>query len=56
MRRYWESESEQTVRECHRCGEMIILLGHEEDWYTEEGPIFFECQCGESLTISTEQR
>jgi hypothetical protein len=56
MRRYWESESDRMVFECYWCGEIIILLGHKEDWYTEEGYIFFECQCGQRLTISAEPR
>ncbi len=53
MRDSWEFESEQTVLECYRCGEVIVLLGREKDWHTE-GNIFFECQCGQRLTIAPE--
>ena len=56
MRRYWEPESDRMVFECYWCGEIIILLGHKEDWYAEEGYIFVECQCGQRLTISAEPR
>ncbi len=56
MKNYWELEPDRIVLKCHQCGEMIILLGREEDWYTEEGHIFFECQCGQRLIISTEPR
>lgn len=51
MRHSWELESDHTVLECYRCGEVIILLGREEDWHTE-GNIFFECQCGQTLAIA----
>lgn len=51
MRRCWEFEPDRIVLECHECGEMIVVLGCEESWYTEED-IFFECQCGQRLTIS----
>ena len=56
MKRCWEFEPDRIILECHQCEEMIILLGREEDWYTEEGHIFFECQCGQILAISTEPR
>jgi hypothetical protein len=42
--------SEQIVLEC-KCGERLILLGFESDWYSE-GRTTFECDCGESLTLS----
>ena len=48
MRRYWEIEADRIVLECHQCGEMIVLLGYEEDWY-KEGSTLFECQCGQKL-------
>jgi hypothetical protein len=51
VRHSWELESDRTVLECYRCGEVIILLGSEEDWHTE-GNIFFECQCGQRLAIA----
>ena len=49
----WELEPDRIVLECYRCGEMVIVLGCEEDWYTD-GSIFFECQCGQRLTIASE--
>jgi len=52
-----DSESEQfvlcsgrTVLEC-KCGERVILLGLEEDWYLE-GRMIFECECGEEVTLA----
>ncbi len=51
MKGCWELDSERTVLECHQCRELIVLLGHEEDWYTG-GHIFFECPCGQKLTIT----
>jgi hypothetical protein len=51
MQHFVELESERIVLECRRCGEMMILLGREEDWYSE-GRTIFGCECGESLTIA----
>ena len=51
MQHFAELESERIVLECRRCGEMMILLGREEDWYSE-GCTIFGCECGESLTIA----
>ena len=51
VRHSWEPESDCTVLECYRCGEVIIVLGREEDWHTE-GNIFFECECGQRLAIA----
>ena len=48
-----EFEPNRIVLKCHQCEEMIIVLGREEDWYTE-GNIFFECQCGQRLSIASE--
>lgn len=42
--------SERIVLEC-RCGEVIILLGQEEDWYSE-GRTAFECECGNEVTLA----
>jgi hypothetical protein len=53
MRRCWELEPEHIVLECHRCGELVIVLGRRENWYTEEN-ISFECECGQRLTIAPE--
>jgi hypothetical protein len=55
MRRDPESErfvlcSERMVLEC-RCGERLVLLGLEEDWYSELRTVF-ECECGEELTLA----
>jgi hypothetical protein len=51
----WEKDSESIVLECYRCRELIVLLGHEEDWYAEEHS-FFECQCGQKLTLAAKRR
>jgi hypothetical protein len=50
MRHFSELASERIVLEC-RCGEMMILLGHEEDWHSE-GHTIFECECGERVSIA----
>ena len=51
MRRSLEIEtSEQIVLEC-KCGERLVLLGREDDWYAE-GRNTFECECGEELTLA----
>ena len=53
MSNCWELEPERKVLECYQCGELVIILGSEEDWYTD-GNIFFECWCGQRLTITPE--
>ncbi len=51
MRRSLEIEaSERIVLECG-CGERLVLLGREDDWYAE-GRDAFECVCGEKLTLA----
>ena len=51
MRRSLEIKtSEQIVLEC-KCGERLVLLGREDDWYAE-GRNTFECECGEELTLA----
>jgi hypothetical protein len=55
MRRDLESErfvlcSERMVLECE-CGERLVLLGLEDDWYSELRTVF-ECECGETLTLA----
>jgi hypothetical protein len=55
MRSHSESErivlcSERIVLEC-KCGERLILLGREDDWYSE-GRAVFECHCGDKLTLA----
>ena len=42
--------SERTVLECE-CGEKLVLLGLEEDWYLQ-GRTAFECECGRELTLA----
>ena len=42
--------SERIVLEC-RCGELIVLLGREDDWHSE-GRTVFECECGAKLTLA----
>jgi hypothetical protein len=42
---------DRTVLGC-RCGESLILLGREEDWYSE-GRTTFECyRCGETISLA----
>jgi hypothetical protein len=55
MSSYWELEPDRIVLECDQCGEMVIVIGCEEDWYTDRN-IFLECQCGQRLTIPSEPR
>jgi hypothetical protein len=51
MRRSLEIEaSERIVLGCG-CGERLVLLGREDDWYAE-GRSTFECECGEELTLA----
>ena len=55
MRRDLKSErfvvcSERMVLEC-KCGERLVLLGLEDDWYSELRTVF-ECECGQSLTLA----
>ncbi len=55
MRRDLESErfvfcSERVVLECE-CGERLVLLGLEDDWYSELRTVF-QCECGEELTLA----
>ena len=42
--------SERILLKC-RCGEKLVLLGREEDWYSE-GRAVFECGCGAKLTLA----
>ena len=41
--------SGRVVLECDKCGEELILLGHEKDW--RSGSTSFECHCGQTLTL-----
>ncbi len=51
MQRSWEIEpTERIVLECG-CGEQLVLLGREDDWYAE-GRGTFECECGRELTLA----
>ncbi len=55
MQSFAESErfiecSGRIVLWCNKCGEALILIGHQEDWQSEQRP-FFECQCGQTLTL-----
>jgi hypothetical protein len=50
MNRCWEIEPDRMILECGQCGEVIILLGYVEDWY-KDGSGFFECQCGQKLSM-----
>ena len=42
--------SERIILEC-KCGEMLVLLGREDDWYSEERTVF-RCECGEKLSLA----
>ena len=42
--------SERIIIEC-RCGERLVLLGLEEDWFSE-GRTAFECECGRRPTLA----
>ena len=43
--------ADRTVLKCS-CGEKLILLGREEDWYAE-GRTTFEChQCGGAISLA----
>ena len=41
--------SERMVLECD-CGEMIVLLGMQDDWSAQENG--FECECGRRVTLA----
>jgi hypothetical protein len=41
--------SDHIALQC-RCGEVLILLGLEEDWHSER--TVFKCQCGQGLTLA----
>ena len=44
------SWSERMVLECE-CGERLVLLGREDDWYSERR-LVFGCECGRKLTLA----
>jgi hypothetical protein len=46
--------SECLVLGCKGCGELLLLLGREDDWYGGEGRRrTFRCSgCGEQLTLA----
>jgi hypothetical protein len=51
MQRTWEIETSQRIVLQCGCGERLVLLGREDDWYAE-GRSTFECECGEELTLA----
>jgi hypothetical protein len=51
MRRSLEIEPTARIVLGCRCGERLVLLGREDDWYAE-GRNTFECECGEELTLA----
>ena len=52
MRRCSElEESGRIVLGCGSCGERVVLLGREDDWYSE-GRTTFACECGARLTLA----
>lgn len=52
MNSCWELEPDRIVLECYQCGELVIVLGGEENWCADEN-IFFECWCGQRLMITS---
>ncbi len=51
MQRISELElSDRIVLRCGACGERVVLLGREDDWYLE-GRSSFACECGAKLTL-----
>jgi hypothetical protein len=50
MREHSIECSGRIVLEC-KCGERIVLLGEEDDWYVEKR-LTFACECGERLTLA----
>jgi hypothetical protein len=52
VRRCSELEvSGRIVLGCESCGERVVLLGREDDWYSE-GRTVFECGCGARLALA----
>ena len=45
--------STSIVLEC-RCGEKLLLLGHEADWRTQGHTVFECCGCGKKLSLHSE--
>jgi hypothetical protein len=51
----WTVEhSGRILLRCKKCGQMLILLGLEEDWISE-GRTEFECKCGKRLTLGRDR-
>jgi ribosomal protein S27AE len=44
--------SGRIVLVCSGCGELVILLGHENDWYREHRNAFGCSGCGKRLTLA----
>jgi len=42
--------SGRIVLECG-CGERLVLLGRDDDWYSQEH-LTLRCECGEQLTLA----
>jgi len=43
--------TDRIVLGCRSCGERVVLLGREDDWYSE-GRTVFACECGARLTLA----
>jgi hypothetical protein len=43
--------SDRIVLRCGACGKQVVLLGREDDWYSE-GRSSFACECGAKLTLA----
>ncbi len=44
--------SGHVVLGCGRCGEVLVLLGLQEDWTTDGRGVFACGGCGEELTLA----
>jgi hypothetical protein len=57
----WDHSSSERFVTCStsivltcRCGEKLLLLGHEADWSKEERAVFDCCGCGRKLSLRSE--
>lgn len=44
--------SGRIVLACRGCGERVVLLGREDDWYGDGYPAFRCSGCGERVTLA----
>ncbi len=50
-----QHSSEQSILTCRECGEKLILLGHQEDWYSRRAIFIGDCGHKLSLGSSTDE-